>query len=224
MVSMQIVSNIELFVNWGAASALGVVLLVLTMAILWVASRFLQARADDRGRALMLGWFAQSRVRDPDHPRAAPVALRDRGHHHDPAGDPDPDRRCRCRFPTASTWSSRPQDWSTALVRALLRLVGMDAGHAHLVQGGLPDHAGGDADRRAGGLWTACLAACRFIRAAFVLLITPMMVPVVLVAIGAFYAYVKLQILYTMTGLVLAHTAAGAAAGGDRHRLGAEEL
>ncbi len=45
-----------------------------------------------------------------------------------------------------------------------------------------------------------------YIRAAFVLLITPMMVPVVLVAIGAFYAYVKLQILYTMTGLVLAHT------------------
>lgn len=41
MVSMKIVSNIELFVNWGAASALGVVLLALTLAILWVASRFL---------------------------------------------------------------------------------------------------------------------------------------------------------------------------------------
>lgn len=45
-----------------------------------------------------------------------------------------------------------------------------------------------------------------YIRLTFVLLITPMMVPVVLVAIGAFYAYVRLQILYTMTGLVLAHT------------------
>ena len=45
-----------------------------------------------------------------------------------------------------------------------------------------------------------------YIRAAFVLLITPMMVPVVLIAIGAFYAYVKLQILYTITGLVLAHS------------------
>ncbi|MEM7506978.1 MAG: ABC transporter permease [Pseudomonadota bacterium] len=42
MVSMKIVSNIELFVNWGAASALGVVLLVATVAILWVASRFLR--------------------------------------------------------------------------------------------------------------------------------------------------------------------------------------
>ena len=41
MVSMKIVSNIELFVNWGAASALGVVLLVATMVILWIAARFL---------------------------------------------------------------------------------------------------------------------------------------------------------------------------------------
>jgi len=41
MVSMKIVSNIELFVNWGAASALGVVLLALTVAVLWIASRFL---------------------------------------------------------------------------------------------------------------------------------------------------------------------------------------
>ena len=46
----------------------------------------------------------------------------------------------------------------------------------------------------------------RYVRVAFVLLITPMMVPVILVAIGAFYAYVKLNILYTLTGLVLAHT------------------
>ncbi len=42
MVSMKIATNIELFVNWGAASALGVVLLVITMAILWLASRFVQ--------------------------------------------------------------------------------------------------------------------------------------------------------------------------------------
>ena len=42
MVSMKIASNIELFVNWGAASALGVVLLVLTMVILWIAARFLR--------------------------------------------------------------------------------------------------------------------------------------------------------------------------------------
>ena len=41
MVSMKIVSNIELFVNWGAASALGVVLLLMTTIILWIASRFL---------------------------------------------------------------------------------------------------------------------------------------------------------------------------------------
>ena len=45
-----------------------------------------------------------------------------------------------------------------------------------------------------------------FVRVAFVLLITPMMVPIVLIAIGAFYAYVQLQLLYTLTGLVLAHS------------------
>ena len=49
MVSMKIVSNIELFVNWGAASALGVVLLVLTMVILWIASRFLKLDTMTRG-------------------------------------------------------------------------------------------------------------------------------------------------------------------------------
>jgi putative spermidine/putrescine transport system permease protein/spermidine/putrescine transport system permease protein len=39
LVSMRIASDIELFFNWGAASALGVVLLVLTMGFLLLASR-----------------------------------------------------------------------------------------------------------------------------------------------------------------------------------------
>ncbi|MEM6943672.1 MAG: ABC transporter permease [Pseudomonadota bacterium] len=42
MVSMKIASNVELFVNWGAASALGVVLLIMTMLILWIAARFVK--------------------------------------------------------------------------------------------------------------------------------------------------------------------------------------
>ncbi|MEM7045014.1 MAG: ABC transporter permease [Pseudomonadota bacterium] len=42
-------------------------------------------------------------------------------------------------------------------------------------------------------------------RVIFALLITPMIVPLILIAIGAFYVYVKLSILYTLTGLVLAH-------------------
>jgi putative spermidine/putrescine transport system permease protein len=46
----------------------------------------------------------------------------------------------------------------------------------------------------------------RFVRAAFLFLLTPMMVPVVLVAIGAFYAYVQMNLLYTRMGLVLAHS------------------
>ncbi len=40
MVSNQIANDIELFFNWGAASSLGVVLLVLTLLLLYVASRF----------------------------------------------------------------------------------------------------------------------------------------------------------------------------------------
>ena len=42
MVSMQITNNIELFFNWGAASALGVVLLIITMTILLVSSKLLK--------------------------------------------------------------------------------------------------------------------------------------------------------------------------------------
>lgn len=39
LVSMRIATDIEMFFNWGAASALGVVLLVLTVALLLLASR-----------------------------------------------------------------------------------------------------------------------------------------------------------------------------------------
>ncbi len=44
-------------------------------------------------------------------------------------------------------------------------------------------------------------------RALFVILITPMIVPVILIAIGAFYAYGKMGLNNSITGLVLAHTA-----------------
>lgn len=46
----------------------------------------------------------------------------------------------------------------------------------------------------------------RFGRLLFALLLTPMMVPLILVAVGAFYVYVQAGLLYTMTGLVLAHS------------------
>jgi ABC-type spermidine/putrescine transport system permease subunit I len=42
MVSMRIATDIELFFNWGAASALGVVLLVMTAALLLFASRLVR--------------------------------------------------------------------------------------------------------------------------------------------------------------------------------------
>ncbi|MCP4766616.1 MAG: ABC transporter permease [Gammaproteobacteria bacterium] len=43
-------------------------------------------------------------------------------------------------------------------------------------------------------------------RAIFVLLITPMIVPVILIAIGTFYAYGRVGLNNTITGLVMAHT------------------
>jgi putative spermidine/putrescine transport system permease protein len=43
-------------------------------------------------------------------------------------------------------------------------------------------------------------------RAMFTLLITPMIVPVILIAIGTFYAYGRVGLNNTITGLVLAHT------------------
>lgn len=42
MAAMRIHTDIELFFNWGAASALGVILLALTIAVLWIAARFLR--------------------------------------------------------------------------------------------------------------------------------------------------------------------------------------
>ena len=42
MVSNHIANDIELFFNWGAASALGVVLLVLTLAFLWFSTKVLK--------------------------------------------------------------------------------------------------------------------------------------------------------------------------------------
>jgi putative spermidine/putrescine transport system permease protein/spermidine/putrescine transport system permease protein len=42
MVSNHIANDIELFFNWGAASALGVVLLVLTLLFLGLASKMLR--------------------------------------------------------------------------------------------------------------------------------------------------------------------------------------
>lgn len=49
-------------------------------------------------------------------------------------------------------------------------------------------------------------SSIRLVRAAFVTLITPMMVPLVLVAVGAFYVYAQMGLLYTILGLTMAHT------------------
>ena len=40
----------------------------------------------------------------------------------------------------------------------------------------------------------------------FILLISPMMVPIILIGIGVFYAFVKLKMVHSVMGLVLAHS------------------
>ena len=52
------------------------------------------------------------------------------------------------------------------------------------------------------GLFVSRLPVANLI---FVLLLTPIIVPVILVAIGIFYAYVKLKLVNSLTGIVLAH-------------------
>jgi putative spermidine/putrescine transport system permease protein len=46
----------------------------------------------------------------------------------------------------------------------------------------------------------------RLLRSLQVLLIMPLMVPVIIIAIGLFFVYAKLHLVGTMLGLVLAHT------------------
>ena len=46
----------------------------------------------------------------------------------------------------------------------------------------------------------------RWVRAIHTAMITPMIVPVILVAIAVFYVYVKLKLVNSLTGIVLAHT------------------
>lgn len=46
----------------------------------------------------------------------------------------------------------------------------------------------------------------RLARGLNTLMLTPMIVPVVLIAIGVFYAYVKLKLVNTLAGIVLAHS------------------
>jgi putative spermidine/putrescine transport system permease protein len=53
------------------------------------------------------------------------------------------------------------------------------------------------------GLFTARLCGTRLVLS---LLLTPIIVPVILVGIGVFYAYVRLKLVNTLTGLVLAHS------------------
>lgn len=53
------------------------------------------------------------------------------------------------------------------------------------------------------GLYTCSFGWRRYL---FLLLISPMMVPIILIAVAVFYVFVKLQLVNTLLGIVLAHS------------------
>jgi putative spermidine/putrescine transport system permease protein len=53
------------------------------------------------------------------------------------------------------------------------------------------------------GLFVSRVRSVRFIHA---LMLTPIIVPVILVAVGVFYVYAKLKLVNSLTGIVLAHS------------------
>lgn len=50
------------------------------------------------------------------------------------------------------------------------------------------------------------LSRLRLARLIFVVLITPIIIPIILIGIGVFYAYVQLKLVNTLLGIVLAHS------------------
>ena len=184
--------------DWGAASALGVVLLVMTIGILWRIGRLIGSTSD--GRALMLSPAAtetQSRMCIGCGSMLsvalivlfliAPTLL-----------------VCRSVSRTRATWSFRRRagrlrwyeayfgsiEWREATVR-LLRgshltmivstILGTMAAYGmHMLRGG-----------------------CRGAYAVFTL---PMIIPGILIAIGIFMFYAQLGLNNTLTGIVLAHS------------------
>ncbi len=78
MVSMQIATNIELFVNWGAASALGVVLLPADLRDPRRRGALPAPRADRRRRPLMRRWLSEPATETQVTHAPAPLALRPR--------------------------------------------------------------------------------------------------------------------------------------------------
>ena len=75
----------------------------------------------------------------------------------------------------------------------------------YILQSGVSDDARCDASGNNGSLWSLCVRS-RLGRLLFFIMMTPMIVPVILIAIGAFYVFGKLGLVNSITGLVLAHT------------------
>ena len=164
------ISTVSLYANWGAASALGVVLLLVTLALPRISSPGCSVRAahDRRGAC--------------DERRGRPADLRMRG-------------GCGSMrlaalvlmFLMAPSLIIMPMSFSdsaflaisaaglvAALVRRLLRFRGVARGDAGVSQGRDSDHAGRDAARHRRSLCAACWPVSALVRLLQVILAVPL--------------------------------------------------
>jgi ABC-type spermidine/putrescine transport system permease subunit II len=93
-----------------------------------------------------------------------------------------------------------------SLVHSLFHVPRMDERHADVPDCGGADHSNRYPFRLTLCLWPALLYPADR-NTAQILVIMPIVVPVILIAVGVFSLYAKLGLNYTLTGIVIAHTA-----------------
>ena len=150
MVAMRIEKSISLYSNWGAASALAVILLMHDLDLSRGRRQVPQAR-QGHGRGRTMSWLERARLRNPDHPRPPALALRPLC-----SGDVLPGRAVTGRRAHVVLGLGLSRVPAARMVVALVRIVllvrRLDKRHLHLAQGGGPEHAGGDAGGDTRGL------------------------------------------------------------------------
>ena len=193
MISMLVSRNVELYDQWGAASAVGVVLLVAVGVIFFAVSRFIPL---DR----VLG----QKCDVPPFPHCPGRDLRAGAALSHPA---DPDHRADVVLGRALPELSAAVAVA-ALVRGIFRQSGLDAGDPR-------DADGCGAHRRyrdplgVAAAYAISQSKWRIMRLIHVTLLLPLVVPIIITAVGIFFVFAKVGLAATMTGLVLANVMLG---------------
>jgi len=201
MVSNRIANDIEIFFNWGAASALGVVLLVMTLIVVYAAarpephstcgpfamswlSRPASATQVTHGSRLWLYALAALVLAFLTLPTLIVVPM---------------------SFSASQYLESPPRQWALRWYQSYLGSVSwMQAIRTSFAAGALTMLVSTPLALMA----AYGLNVLRGRRAAIIyaVLVTPIIVPVILVGIAFFYAYVRLNLVNSLMGIVLAHS------------------